>query len=153
MAARQRYEKRSFGTGLITYLQTAGWNVTYSEGYQSDEAITPPQIAITFPPSTRKELQLGRIPGKDSLFRRIVQVDAYMENERRAEGIIDDIMDYIDIVPVTIVDQSTSFLGTLICMDTETIFGEVLPPLTTDPKIGRWRAVVRAQMEAHYPDS
>lgn len=151
--ARQRYEKRSFGTALTTYLQAIGWVVTYTEGYKSDSPIQPPQIAVTFPPSTRRELQLGRLPGKDSLFRRIVQVDAYMENEERADAIIDDIMDFIDITPISVVDQNTNFLATLICQDTESIFGEVLPPITTDPKIGRWRGVVRAQMEAHYPES
>ena len=151
--ARQRFEKRSFGTELTTYLQSAGWNVTYSEGFRSDRAIQPPQIAVTMPPSSRKELQLGRIPGTDSLFRRIIQVDAYMEDETRAEAIIDDIMDFIDLTPVSIVDQNSNSLGTLICQNSETIFGEILPPITTDPKIGKWRGVVRAQMDAFYPNS
>ena len=151
--ARQRYEKRSFGNALVTYLEALGWNTTYSEGFQPDSPITPPQIAVTMPPSTRKELQLGKIAGKDSLFRRIIQVDAYMENENRADAIIDDIMDFIDITPVDIIDQNTNLLGTLICQDSETIFGEALPPITTDPKIGRWRGVVRAQMDAFYPES
>lgn len=154
MTVRRRYEKRSFGNELITYLQAAGWtNIQYSEGYQSDSAVAPPQIAVTFPPSSRKELQLGRVPGSESLFRRIIQVDAYMEDENRAEAIIDDIMDFIDLTPVSIVDPSSNFLGTLICQESETIFGETLPPLTSDPKIGRWRGVVRAQVEAFYANS
>lgn len=153
MAIRRRYEKRSFGTELTTYLQANGWNVTYSEGWASDSAIAPPQIAVTFPPSTKKELQLGRVPGTDSLFRRIIQVDAYMESEIRADGIIDDIMDFIDVTPVNIVNESAAFLGTLICQDTETIYGETLPPITTDPKIGRWRGIVRAEVEVFYPNS
>lgn len=151
--ARRRFERRSFGEELTTYLQSVGWNITYSEGYKSDTAVSPPQIAVTFLPSTRLDLQLGRISKKESLFRRLIQVDAYMENEDRADAIIDDIMDFIDETPVEIVDQNDSFLGTLICQNSETIFGETLPPITSDPRIGRWRGVVRAQLEAFYPES
>jgi len=151
--ARRNYEKRAFGNALITYLGTKGWSgLTYSEGYGNQHAIKPPQIAVTFPPSRKKELQLGRTSTSDAVFNRVIQVDAYMETEMRADAIIDDIMDFIDLTVVVINDPSSNFLGTLICQNTESIFGETLPPITNDPKIGRYRGVVKAQMEAHYPN-
>jgi hypothetical protein len=151
--ARRLYEKRSFGVALIDFLEDLGWmNLTYSDRNKST-AIKPPEIAVTMPPSSKRELQLGRQEGQDSVFKRIIQVDAYMESEERADAIIDDIMDFIDLTPVIITDPGNNDIGTFICQDSETIFGESLPPITTDPAIGRWRGIVRAQMEAHYPNS
>lgn len=152
--ARRTYEKRSFGNALTSYLQTKGWlNLTYSEGYSSGKAITPPQIAVTIPPSSKLDLQLGRTVGEDSVFHRTIQIDAYMESEQRADAIIDDIMDFVDFSPVVIINPDGDILGSFICYNTDGIIGETLPPITTDPKIGRWRGVVKAPMEAHYPNS
>lgn len=150
--ARRTYEKRSLGDALQTYLTSKGWTtITYADGYKSQATVKNPQVTITMPPSTIKELQLGRIEGGARMFSRRIQVDAYMESEPRADAIIDDIMDFIDLVPVSIVDPTATVLGTLICYNTESIYGETLPPATSLPTVLKWRGVVRAEMEALYP--
>lgn len=149
---RRTYETRSFGTALVTYLGTKGWSgLNYSEAFMFQKTIAPPQISVTIPTGNVKELQLGRVSQADKTYRRLVQVDAYMETERRAEAIIDDIMDFIDETAIIIVDPAGMTQGTFICPDSEAIIGEVFAPIITDPKLTRWRGAVRAPMEAHYP--
>lgn len=151
--ARRPYEKRSVGQALQTYLNNLGWtSLKYAEGFQSEDTIENPQITVRFVPSSIKNLQIGRVEGGDRVFIRRVQVDAYMESESRVDAIIDDIMDFIDLIPVQITDLNSNNLGTIICYDTESIYSETLPPLTTLPKLLRWRGIVRAEMEAHYPN-
>lgn len=148
--ARVRYEQRSTLLALEAYLITAGWTgITYTDGYQPDKQITNPQVSVIFPPSTVKELQLGR--GGDRLFTRRIAVNAYMENEPRAQTIIDDIMDFMDLTCINIVDPSGTQLGTLICPNSETIRGEVFPPIMNVPKLMRYRAAVQGEFEAFYP--
>jgi len=149
--SRRLYERRSFGNALTTYLQGQGWNVTYSEGWSSDRTITVPQIAVEFvDPSGPKALQIGGTSNGEKVFLRRVQVDAYMENEQRADTIIDSIMDFIDLEAIDIKDQSGNTLGLFICYDTDRIYGDTLPPATSDPRPIQWRGIVRAEMEAHY---
>jgi len=147
---RVRYEKRSFLLALEVYLVSKGWTgITYTDGYQSDNPITNPQVDVRFPPSSFKDLELGGMGGK--LFTRLVLVNAYMENEPRAETIVDDIMDFMDLTCVNIVDPSGSTLGTLICPNSEKIRGEVFPPIMANPKLVRWRGAAQGPFEAFYP--
>lgn len=149
-AGRIRYEQRSFLLALEIYLAGKGWtDVTYTDGYQSDNTITNPQISVTFPPSSIKELELGRMGGK--LFNRRILVNAYMESEPRAQTIIDDVMDFMDETCVDIVDPTGSTLGTLICSDSEKIRAEVFPPIMGTPKIERWRGAAQGPFDAFYP--
>lgn len=148
--ARTRYEQRSALLALEAYLTTAGWSgITYRDGYQPDNTITNPQVVVTIPPKTIKELQLGR--GGDKLFAVRILVNAYMENEPRAQAIIDDIMDFMDTECIDIIDPDNDTLGYLQVPNSENILGEVLPPIMNVPKLLRWRATVRGDYEAFYP--
>jgi len=147
---RVRYEQRSTLLALETYLTTKGWTgITYTDGYQGDKTITNPHVAVTFPPSSIKELELGRVGGK--LFNRRILIDAYMENEPRAQTIIDDIMDFMDEACIEIVDPSGNTLGTLICSNSEAIRAEVFPPIMGNPKLARWRGAAQGPFDAFYP--
>ena len=148
MAIKQ-YEIRSLSTALSTYLSTAGWtNLTFKEGFRSEDTIVVPLIAIRYLPSTKKAIQLGG-PSGEKLFQRILQIDAYMETEARSLAVTDDIMEFLDIVPVTIVNEAADVLGTLICQDTNSIYSDNSPPILTNPKVLRWRGIIRATLEAH----
>jgi hypothetical protein len=145
----QLHERRSFGLALVDYLEDRGWNVTYSE--RDDTTVKAPQIAVQFVnPSGPKTLQLGGRINGEKYFIRNVQVDAYMENEGRADQIIDDIMDFIDLTAVEIKSPDSQTLGSFICWDSDRIYGDTLPPATSDPRNLGWRGIVRAPMEAHY---
>lgn len=149
-AGRVRYEQRSFLLALEVYLGTKGWTgITYTDGFQGDNTITNPQITVTFPPSGIKELELGRVGGK--LFARRILVNAYMENEPRAQTIVDDIMDFMDEACVDIIDPAGDNKGTLICSDSEKIRAEVFPPIMGTPKLLRWRAAAQGPFDAFYP--
>lgn len=147
--ARKQYEIRAFRNALENYLAGIGWlGLEFREGFKSEKTIVVPTVAIRYLPSNKKELQIGGKGGED-LIKRIIQVDCYMETEDRADAITEDIMDFIDLNSVTVVDPSNNTIGTLICIDTESIYADVLPPLLTDPKVKRWRGVVRATLESH----
>jgi hypothetical protein len=152
--ATSRFEKRSLRTALDTYLTSLGWtDLRFAEGFKAEDTITNPLVAIRFVPQTVRNLQLGRVTNQDRLYVRRVQIDCYMENEARAEDIMEDVMEFADIVPITITDMNSNVLGSLICYNTEEIYGETLPPMTTQPKLLRWRSIVRWEAEAHYPTS
>jgi len=148
--ARKQYELRAFRNALNDYLGGLGWTeLEFREGFKSEKTIQVPSVAIHFLPSNKEELQIGG-RGSEDLNRRLIQIDCYMETEDRAEAITDDCMDFIDLEAVLIKDPSDNTLGTLICKDTSSIYSETLPPLLTDPKLKRWRGVVRATLESHY---
>ena len=148
--ARVPYEQRSVLLALQSYLGTKGWNnVTYTDGYQGESTITNPQVTVTFPPSTITELQLGR--GSDKLYNRRVLVNAYMESEKRAQAIADDIMDFMDETCVDIVDPDGDTLGYLLCSNSENIRAETFPPILNNPKLIRYRAAVQGPFDAFYP--
>lgn len=147
--ARKQYEIRAFRNALDDYLGTAGWSgLDFREGFKSEQVITLPSIAIHFLPSTKKELQLGGKKGED-LLTRVVQIDCYMETEDRAGAITDDIMDFIELESVIVKDPADTVIGSLICIDTHSIYSDVLAPILPEPKIKRWRGVVRATLESH----
>jgi hypothetical protein len=150
--AKTYFERRSFRLALEHFLTDHGWvgsnAPTYAEGFQSDDAITTPLVAITLVRPTNMALQLGN---GEKLFRRIFQVDCYMETEPRAMAITDDICEFMDVVPMNINDNQSNILGTLICQDTESIYSEILPPILNSPKVIRWRGVARGTYDAFYP--
>lgn len=150
---RVAYEQRSVLLALEPYLTSGGWSgITYTDGYQSDNTITNPQVSVTFLPSSPRELQMGRVTGEDRLFNRRVQVNAYMESEKRAQAVVDDIMDFMDLITVNIVDPSGNTNGYMLVPHSENIFGDVLPPLLNTPKLLRWRGVARGEYESFYPN-
>ena len=150
MAAKTYYERRSFRNALKTYLESKGWpnDINYREGFKSGATITIPAVSVHFLPSNKHALQLG--PSGEQTYRRIIQVDAYMESEDRAGAISDDVMDFMDVVPIDIVNESSVSLGSLICFDTDSIYSEILPPILNNPTIIQWRGVSRGTFEAHY---
>ena len=149
--AKSYFERRSLRTALGTYLQNAGWTVEMREGWFSDDEISTDTVAVWFLPSSISELQIGRGAQEKGLVRRI-QVNAYMDNEHKAQDIVDEIMEFIDAEPVTVQDANSNTLASFICYDTGSISGEVVPPIMRIPKVSRWRGVVKATYEAHYFD-
>lgn len=150
--ARTRYEQRSTLLALESYLSTKGWTgITYTDGYQSDETITNPQVSVTIPPRNITELQLGN--NGDKTFNVVITVNAYMESEPRAQTIVDDIMDFMDETCVSITQPDGSNVGTLIVPNSETIRGQVFPPIMGTPKFLRWRGAAQGTFEAFYPAS
>lgn len=146
--ARTYFERRSLASALKTFLQARGWNVTeIKEGFQHDEPVNPNTVSVHFLPSRFQELQMGR--DKKS-FRRRIQIDAYMESEPRAEAIVDDIMDFVDEVPITVHDMNSNTTGTMICYDSESIEGDVLNPIFSQPALLHWRGVITGTYEMHY---
>jgi hypothetical protein len=73
-----------------------------------------------------------------------------MESESRAMSIADDVYDFIDGIPIAIVDPSSVTVGTLYNSNSELITINVLPPNMAQPKVIRWRAIIQAPLEAHY---
>lgn len=152
--ANSAFEQRSILEELQTFLTSKGYTgITYSDGYQPEAPITPPQITVTFPPSSPVELQLGRVRGQESLYRRSVVVNAYMQTEHQATDMIDQIMDFLEFECVEIKDPLDNPLGTVQCNQVQAIVGQVFPPIMGDPRNVRWRGSVTAPMESYYPNA
>lgn len=148
--ANKNYEIRAIRNQLDDYLGLQGWTgIDYREGFKSEKVITIPTVSVRYLPSTKGSLQLGGKGGED-LIRRVVQIDCYMETEDRAGQIVDDCMEFFDLETIVIKDPANIVLGTIICGNSESIYGETVPPLMTDPIIKRWRGIVRATLETHY---
>lgn len=148
--AKKNYEIRAIRDAIDDYLGTAGWSgIDYREGFKSEKVITVPSLSVRYLPSTKEPLQLGGKGGED-LIRRVVQIDCYMETEDRAGAIVDDVMEFFDLETIVIKDPDDTVLGTIICPNSLTIYGEVVPPLMSDPIVKRWRGIIRATLETHY---
>lgn len=152
--ARTRYEQRSVLNEIQAFLTARGYTgITYTDGYQPENPIAPPQVTVTFPPSSPSPLQLGRVRGEESYYTRTVVVNAYMENEGRAQTIIDDIMDFWEFECVEIKDHNNNPLGTVQCDDIQSIVGQVFPPIMGATQSQRWRGAVTAPVKSFYPNS
>lgn len=150
---KTRFEQRSVLNALNTYLTGLGYaGITYTDGYQPEGTIIPPHVTVTLPPSGPRSLQLGRIQGADSFYRRTIVINAYMENEGRASSIVDDIMDFMEFTCVEIKDNNNTSLGTTQCASTDGIVGQVFPPIMGDTKNLRWRGAVTAPFDSYYPN-
>lgn len=149
--ARKYHERRSLSTALNTYIDARGWNtVTIKEGWQHDAEITVPTVAVHFLPSAFSSLEMGRGDTKRDFIRRI-RIDCYMESESRADAITDDIADFIDETNITVLHVETGMeLGYMFVPDTGSITTETIPPIMTEPKVGRWRGVIKATYEVFY---
>lgn len=145
--AKTYFERRSLASGLSTYLQGKGWNITeVREGYGDVGTIEPPTVAVTFQPSRFSELQMGR---DAKFFTRRIQIDMYMENESRATAIVDDAGDFVDEQVITVVDNNSDEKARMISI-TESIELEVVPPIMTQPLWRHWRGIIRAVYEVQY---
>jgi hypothetical protein len=119
------------------------------EGWFSDDEISTDTVAVYFLPSSISELQMGRGAKGKGLIRR-VQINCYMSNEHKAGDITDEIMEFVDMEPVTVLDAETNPIASFVCYDTASITSESVPPILRNPKVTRWRGVVKATYEAHY---
>lgn len=143
--ARQYNELRAFNLALQPYLASKGWtNLTFKEGFGFDETIATPLIALTLLPLSTERLELSQ-PSSTKYFMRVIQVDVYMESESRVKAIWDDIADFMDEVVIQLPNSS----GYMLC-DTTTITGDVLEPRMTNPKVIRWRGIIRGRYEVNY---
>jgi len=147
--ARKYQERRSLASQLYTYLAARGWNISeVLEGFQSSESVQAPAVSVYFLPTAIAELEMGRT---QKTFVRRVQIDAYMLNEPTAEGIGDDIMDFMDETPIVVKDIETNAdLANMICYDTSSISSETVPPILKEARVKHWRNVSKATYEVHY---
>lgn len=149
--ARRYFERHAIAVALGTQLNSLGLNVgQIREGFQSEEAIEAPMVAVHFLPSSYIEHQLGRKVDTEKSFSRRVQVDCYMETEPRADSIADVVGDFFDEFFINIKDANDVLLGNLYCSDSETITLDVVPPIFKEARAKRWRAVVQATLQADY---
>ncbi len=150
---RTRFEQRSTLDAIEDFLTTRGYSgITFTDGYQPETVIAPPHVSVHFPPSGPTSLQLGRIQGQDSFYQRTIVVNAYMENEGRAQGIVDDIIDFFEFECVEIKDNFGSNLGTVQCNNPDGIVGQVFAPIMGNTQNLRWRGSVTAPVDSYYPN-
>lgn len=147
--ARKYQERRAVRLALETYLQGKGWNLTFREGFLSEQTIVPPLVAVHFLPNAFSELEMGRGNKKRNFIRR-VQIDCYMKNEETADAITDDVADFVDENTITVLDLGTNTDVGYMYSDTESISYETVPPIMTEPKVDRWRGVIKATYETFY---
>jgi len=120
------------------------------EGFKSEDTVTVPMVSVYFLPNSISELELGRGDAKRNFVRR-VQIDCYMEDENRADAITYDIADFVDESTITVTAVGTSTeLGYMFVPDTGSISFETVPPAFNEPKVNRWRGVVKATYEVFY---
>lgn len=129
-----------------------GWNITrILEGFQTGATVEAPAVSVYFQPNAINELEIGRT---NKTFIRRVQIDAYMKNETTADAIGDDIIDFLDDVPITVKDADTNEdLASMIVYDTASITNETVPPILKEASVKHWRNVSKATYETHYFDA
>lgn len=153
MVDKLRYEQRSTLDALESFLTSRGYTgITYTDGYQTDTTIKPPHVTVTLPPSGPRQLQMGRVAGQESLFQRSLVINAYMENEGRAQAILDTLFEFLEFACVEIKDHLGNTLGTFQCSDYDGMLGQVFSPIMNTPQNVRWRASVTAPFQSFYPD-
>ena len=147
--AKIRFERRSFATQLLTYLQAQGWDVDrVEEQFIKDVPLTIPAVGVVITPSRVKELQMGRTVAS---YVRPVQVDVYMESEARAEAITDDIGDFMDLEAIHVKDKDNNIIAYMIS-DSESIVLDVPPLIATSPALVRWRGIAKCVYDVNYLD-
>lgn len=141
-------ERRSVRNELSTYLTAKGWTgINFEEGFLKDEAIVVPCVSVHFLPSNFAALQIGRT--SDNSITRVVQIDCYMESEPRADAISESIAEFLEITNIPIKNETNNEIGVL-TSETESINWQTVPPILNNPKIIRWRAIIRVTYHAYY---
>lgn len=149
--AKMYFERRAIANSLGTELNTNGWGIgQVREGFQWEQDIQVPLVAVSMLPSNMLELQMGRSVTGEKSHTRLIQVDCYMESEPRAMTIGDDVADMIDRMYESITDHTNTPIGVLFCPNTESIRITILNPNMADVRVKRWRAVIQALIETHY---
>lgn len=154
MSAKVYYERHSLATAITPYLVAKGWTggelPAVREGFQSEQDIKIPMVAVTFLPRRYIEAQLGRSVTSEKSYLRRIQLDMYMSSEPKAIAIVDDLMDFLDEMFIVITDPNSIALGNLYCNNSETILGDNIPPVMTQPRVNRWRGVITASLRSDY---
>lgn len=150
--SRVASETRSLRSGLNAHLATVGWpSLNFSEGWDSLDIETP-LVNVYVIDGGKENLELGK-SNQHLLFRRMVQIDVFMESEDRTRSLCEDVMEYLDYTSFQINDiLTTSGIGYLSFPDTESITSIFFPPVVNNPEILRWRGSVRGRFEAYYPN-
>lgn len=151
-ASRQELELAALSSAFSTHLSSTGWGtIPFNDGFEVDEQLRPPLIAIQFLPSGPEPFQMGDTVEK--YYRRVMQLDVYMTTKARVSALNDELMDYIDLMAVSIADPmvGNTVVGSITCQNTDSIYSEIAPPNLENPKVRRWRGIVRATLDMHYP--
>lgn len=151
-ASKQDLEIEGLIAGLNTYLQDNGFGpFEFNHGFEVGAQVKPMTMALHFLPNGPEPFQMGNSDQK--YYRRVLQIDTYMDTRGRALAVNDLLMDYLDLTAVSIVDPlaGNAIVGSIACYDTDSIYSEIAPPNLTNPKVIRWRAITRATLDAFYP--
>jgi hypothetical protein len=140
-------ERRSLRNRMADNLASNGWTgINFEEGFLRDDAIKVPCVSVYFLPSNFKELQIGH---DTNWVTRVVQIDCHMESEPRADAISEAIATWAEQDTFPILDQDGNEIGYM-DSDTNTLSWQTMAPIMTNPKIIRWRAIVRVTYHAYY---
>jgi len=152
-AAKQDLEINAIIAALNTHLQSTGWGTfTFNHGFDVNTQISAPTMGLHFLPNGPEPLQMGDTNQK--YYRRVLQIDSYMDTRGRAIALNDELMDYLDLMAVSIADplNGNAIVGSIACYDTDSIYSEIAPPNLNNPKVIRWRAITRATLDSFYPN-
>lgn len=150
---KQDIETIALAADIATYLASHGYTgIEINSAFITDEQIKPPIISLYYLPNGPEPFQMGNTTEK--LYKRVLQIDLYMENRQRTTALVDLFMDYLDTTAIYLTDpmQNDAVVGSLTCQDTDSIYGQVVTPTVEKAKVVRWRGIVRGTLEAHYPN-
>jgi hypothetical protein len=149
---KQDLETAALAEDINTHLSSRGFaNIEINSAFIADEQIEPPMISLYFLPNGPEPFQLGNTVEK--LYKRVLQIDMYMESRQRVTTLVDILMDYLDTMAIYIEDpmQNDAIVGSITCQNTDSIYGQVVTPNPSKAKVSRWRGIVRGTLECHYP--
>jgi hypothetical protein len=149
---KQDLEIAKIASAITTFLSSNGFNnVEVNSGFIVDEQIIPPMLSLYYLPNGPEPFQLGNTTEK--LYKRVLQVDLYMDTRQKVTTLVDLLMDFFDTMAIYIEDpmQNNAFVGSVTCQNSDSIYGQVVTPNFEKPKVIRWRGIVRVTIEAHYP--
>lgn len=150
---KQDTETIAIAAGITTYLSSHGYTgIEINSAFIADEQIAPPLISLYYLPNGPEPFQMGNTTEK--LYKRVLQIDLYMESRQKVTALVDLLMDYLDTFAVYLTDpmQNNAVVGSLTCQDTDSIYGQIVTPTVERPRVARWRGILRATLEAHYPN-
>lgn len=153
-AAKQQLETEALIGAISTHLQSTGWGTfIFNSGRDVATQIEANTMGLQFLPNGPKPLQMGDTNQK--YYERVLQIDSYMATEGRALALNDTLMDFFDLTSVVIIDPlaGNAIVGNIACYDTDSIYSEIAPPNLLNPKVIRWRAIVRATLQSFYPNN
>jgi hypothetical protein len=150
---KQNLELAEIAAAISTLLSNNGLGaIPTHSGFAVGEQIIPPLISLYFLPNGPKPFQMGDTTEK--YFNRVIQFDIYMESDEKVSLIIDILMDYLDTMALYINDpmQNNAVVGSITCQNSDSIYGQIVTPNYEKPKVIRWRGIVRATLDIHYPN-